>query len=101
MSGTWRNWSGSVVFQPARLHRPDSEERLAALVREAASRKGQVRAVGAGHSSNDLVRCDDTLLSLERLSGVVSVDRAALTATVRGLSPSTVQLAATLESSTS
>lgn len=83
MSGTWRNWSGSVVFQPARLHRPDSEERLAALVREAASRKGQVRAVGAGHSSNDLVRCDDTLLSLERLSGVVSVDRAALTATVR------------------
>src|SRR5688500_5939178 len=83
MSAQWRNWSGSVAFQPARLHRPDDEDRLAALVREVAARDGQLRAVGAGHSSNDLVRCDDTLLSLERLSGLVSVDCSALTATVR------------------
>ena len=86
MSAQWRNWSGSVVFQPARLHRPDDEDRLAALVREVAARGGQLRAVGAGHSSNDLVRCDGTLLSLERLSGLVSVDRSALTATVRARS---------------
>ncbi|HEY1141602.1 MAG TPA: D-arabinono-1,4-lactone oxidase [Lysobacter sp.] len=83
MSGQWRNWSGSVVFQPARLHHPDSEERLAALVGAVAARDGQVRAVGAGHSSNGLVRCEDTLLSMERMSGVLSVDRSALTATVR------------------
>jgi len=83
MGAQWRNWSGSVVFQPARLHRPDDEQRLRSLVREAAERGGQLRAVGAGHSSNELVRCDDTLLSLERLSGVVAVDREALTATVR------------------
>lgn len=83
-SGTaWRNWSGSVVFTPSRLKRPESEERLAALVRETHARGGTVRAVGTGHSSNGLLRCDDTLLSLERLCGVVSVDRASLTATVR------------------
>ena len=83
MGAQWRNWSGSVVFQPARLHRPDDEERLRSLVGEVAGRGGQLRAVGAGHSSNELLRCDDTLLSLERLSGIVAVDRQALTATVR------------------
>lgn len=83
MGASWRNWSGSVRFEPAHLHRPEDEAGLVACVREVAQRGGTVRAVGTGHSSNDLLRCDDTLLSLERLSGVVSVDRNALTATVQ------------------
>ena len=83
MGAHWRNWSGSVVAKPAHLHRPDDESRLVRLVRDVAARGGQARAIGAGHSSNEQLCCDDTLLSLERMSGLLSVDRDACTATVR------------------
>lgn len=84
MSERWRNWSGSIAFQPAHLHRPDDEARLIGLVQEVSERGGTLRCVGAGHSSNELVQCEDTLLSLERLSGLVRADREGLRATARG-----------------
>jgi len=67
----WENWSGCQKCRPAVRLFPQSEEDLAAAVREA---KAAVRVVGAGHSFSPLVPTDQTLISLDRMSGICSVD---------------------------
>ncbi len=79
----WSNWAGNVTATPARMLRPTSEESVAAVVRRAAEDGHHVRVVGAGHSFTPLVATDGVLLTLSALSGVVAVDRDAMTATVR------------------
>lgn len=70
----WRNWSGAVGFTPASVRRPDSLEALQAVVHENAAAGRTLRVAGSGHSFVPLVQTDDTLLSLDRLSGVESLD---------------------------
>ena len=79
----WRNWSGSVAFRPRCQAHPRDAAEVQQLVREAGARGGTLRAVGAGHSSNDILRGEDTLLVTDQLCGVVSADRARCTAVVR------------------
>ncbi len=69
----WRNWSGSVSAQPARLATPRTEAELADIVRTAR----KVRVVGAGHSFMPLCETDGALISLADLEGAIelSADR--------------------------
>ncbi len=69
----WRNWSGSVVANPAVIARPRDEAELAAIVRDAA----QVRVTGAGHSFMPLCETTGTLVSLDDMAGelIVAGDR--------------------------
>ncbi len=76
----WSNWAGTATAYPAARAAPASEAELAALLPKAAT---PVRPVGSGHSFTALVPTDGTLLSLDRLEGLVSHDAAAHTATVR------------------
>ncbi|MEE4144933.1 MAG: D-arabinono-1,4-lactone oxidase [Halieaceae bacterium] len=75
----WRNWSGSQQCLPAARVAPATVAELQELL---ASGKGVVRAVGAGHSFTALVPTDDTIVSLSRLSGLLSHDPDALQATL-------------------
>ena len=79
----WRNWSGSIAFRPRRQVHPRDIDEVQSLVRATAARGGTLRVVGAGHSSNDILRGEDTLLVTDQLSGVISADRAHCTAVVR------------------
>src|SRR4051812_24120829 len=74
------NWSGAVRFSPQRCLEPTTERELAAALREGSA---PVRAVGAGHSFSPLIETEGTLISLDALQGVLSVDRERLTATLR------------------
>ncbi len=76
----WRNWSGLEQCWPARRAAPASEVELTALLRAAPA---PVRPVGSGHSFTALVPTEGTLLSLDRMTGLVSHDGAARTARVR------------------
>lgn len=76
----WRNWSGSQQCFPEARVAPASIADLQQLLRETRS---IVRPVGAGHSFTPLVPTDGTIVSLSRLSGVVSHDAQRLQATVR------------------
>jgi len=76
----WRNWSGSQQCFPEARVAPASVADLQQLLRETRS---VVRPVGAGHSFTPLVPTDGTIVSLSRLSGVVSHDAQRLQATVR------------------
>jgi FAD-linked oxidoreductase len=73
-AGEWRNWSGIESCRPAAQPTPASAAEVAELLRGSA---GPVRCAGAGHSFTPLVPTDGLLLSLDRLSGLVSADAAA------------------------
>jgi len=74
------NWSGGVRFSPQRCLNPSSERELVAALRAGSA---PVRVVGAGHSFSPLIETQGTLLSLDALHGVLSVDSERLTTTVR------------------
>ena len=76
----WSNWAGNQRAYPAFRAAPADEAQLVSLMRHAAA---PVRPVGAGHSFTALVPTEGTLLSLDRLSGMVRHDPATLTARVR------------------
>jgi FAD/FMN-containing dehydrogenase len=75
-----RNFGGNVRFEPRRRVEPRSVEELQRIVRE--SRR--VRAVGAAHSWSPAIVTDDTLVSLDRMRGVIRVDARARRVTVQG-----------------
>ena len=75
----YRNWSGDRRHA-ATFHQPTTVDELQELVRSASS----VRVVGSGHSFNDGLMTDGATISLDRLEGVVNIDRATKQATVWG-----------------
>lgn len=76
----WSNWAGNEHAYPATRAAPADEAELAAAI---AGASAPIRPVGSGHSFTALVPTEGTLLSLDRLSGLVRHDATALTATVR------------------
>jgi FAD/FMN-containing dehydrogenase len=74
MPHEWSNWSGSVTCHPVELLTPADEGAVAAIVRRAADSARTVRVCGTGHSFTPLCATDDVLLSLDRLTGIESVD---------------------------
>lgn len=67
----WRNWSGSQVCYPNTRSAPADLAQLQTLLKQA---NGVIRPVGSGHSFMPLVPTDDTIVSLSRLAGLISVD---------------------------
>jgi len=67
----WKNWSGSQVCYPQARKAPATIDELRQLI---VSAPGNIRPVGSGHSFTALVPTDDTIVSISRLSGMVSHD---------------------------
>ena len=65
------NWSGSVRTQPHTFLQPATIAEVQHLVRTA---RGSVRPVGAGHSFTPVAAGTETMVNLDKLSGIVSVD---------------------------
>ncbi|GIJ23542.1 D-arabinono-1,4-lactone oxidase [Micromonospora lutea] len=82
MSRPFVNWSGSLAFTPSGRAEPADEDEVRELVLRARESGTTLRPVGSGHSSSPLVRTDGTLVSLDRMVGVI--DMAGDRATVRG-----------------
>ena len=78
--GTYRNWSGDRRHR-ANWHEPKTEEEVVAIVGRA-DPAGGLRVVGSGHSFNTALATEGVTLSLDRMEGVVSIDREARQATV-------------------
>ncbi len=76
----WRNWSGLQYSYPAERAAPESEERLLEVVTRSPA---PIRPVGAGHSFTRLVPTNGTLLTLDRLTGMLAHDATAVQATFR------------------
>jgi FAD-linked oxidoreductase len=77
----WQNWSGLESAEPGEVLSPSSAEAVAATVVSAREARTTVKMVGSGHSFTGIAAPGDTMLRPDRLTGIVSVDRAAMTVT--------------------
>ena len=68
--GVFRNWLGQFRHRPRRFAHPSTEEEIVEVIRASRS----LRLFGSGHSFNDGVVADETLVSLDRYTGVVWKD---------------------------
>ena len=66
----WKNWSGFQSSMPKEILYPKNIEELQNIVENS----NKIRVVGAGHSFTPLVCTDETLLSLDYISGVEKSD---------------------------
>lgn len=71
----WSNWSGSVTCQPQEILQPSSIAEIQEIVRTCVAKKSTIRVIGSGHSFTALVDNNKTLISLDNLQGVESVDK--------------------------
>lgn len=75
MGSQWNNWSSSVKATPHEILYPENEADVQAMVRKAQEQGQKIRVVGAGHSFTPLVKTDSLIISLDKLSGIISVDK--------------------------
>ncbi len=68
--GTFSNWLREFRYRPRRFIQPTTEEEIVDLIKNSTG----LRVFGAGHSFNNGVVADDTLVSLDRYSGVIWKD---------------------------
>ncbi|WP_309061807.1 FAD-binding protein [Streptomyces sp.] len=82
MAETVTNWAGNIAYTAKELHRPHTLDALRALV----AGSSRVRALGSGHSFNEIADAgeDGVLLSLDALPPRIDVDTAARTVRVGG-----------------
>jgi L-gulono-1,4-lactone dehydrogenase len=73
----WRNWAGDQFCGPVEVARPASLPELCDAVAAASEQGRRVRAAGSGHSFSDIACSDGVMLRLDRMTGVLDVDRAA------------------------
>jgi hypothetical protein len=78
---TWRNWSGLETATPARVAVPADTEAVIAEVNRARESGDRVKMVGTGHSFTAIAAPEGTMLRPDALTGVVGVDRGAMTVT--------------------
>jgi FAD-linked oxidoreductase len=77
----WQNWSGLETADPRTVIRPTSVDDVVRAVAAAARGGTTVKMVGTGHSFPGIAAPGDTMLLPHLLSGIVDVDRDAMTVT--------------------
>ncbi|MDJ0819844.1 MAG: FAD-binding protein, partial [Desulfobacterales bacterium] len=65
--GIFRNWALRFRYRPKRFIEPVSEAEIVELVKSAQN----VRLFGSGHSFNGGILADETLVSLDKYSGII------------------------------
>jgi xylitol oxidase len=75
-----RNWAGNVAYSTSDVREPRSVEELQEVVGGAS----RVKALGSGHSFNDVIDCTETLVSTRALPYAIQVDADAAEVEVPG-----------------
>lgn len=79
-NGVFSNWLRRFRYQPRAFAQPTTEEEIVNLVKTS---KG-IRLFGSGHSFNNGVVADDTLISLDKYSGVIWKDLSTMQVAFKG-----------------
>lgn len=84
---SWRNWSGLVAVTPTEVRTPRDVDDVVAAVDRARERRTTVKMPGTGHSFTGIAAPEGIMLSPAQLSGIVAVDRDAMTVTALAGTP--------------
>lgn len=66
-----RNWAGNYTYSAANYYVPANVEEIQELV----ARSQQIKVLGTRHSFNGIADCTESLISLQNLNRVISLDR--------------------------
>jgi hypothetical protein len=80
VGGRFRNWARNFRYKPKNFVRPTTEQEIIDLVQNSTA----IRFFGSGHSFNDGVVSDHTLVSLDDYSGLIWKDLPNMQMTFRG-----------------
>ena len=83
----WHNWAGNQTASPETVLDPASGAETAEMVRSAHAGGRAVRVTGSGHSFTGAAVANDVLMRLDRLSGILEIDRTAMTVRVGAGTP--------------
>lgn len=83
----WVNWARIERSRPASVRTPAAASEVTEAVRDAAARGGTVKMVGTGHSFTAISAPEDVMLRPEGMTGIVAVDREAMTVTALAGTP--------------
>ncbi|MFB6345596.1 MAG: FAD-binding protein, partial [bacterium] len=83
----WSNWSGRVRCRPSGLLEPSTQKELKQIVQDHYRKNSTLRLAGAGHSFTDLVKTNETIVTLRNFRGVTNHDSDKRTATIRAGTP--------------
>src|SRR5688500_1015099 len=83
----WRNWSGLEEATAQAVESPASVDAVVDVVRRAREAGTTVKMAGTGHSFTGIAAPEHTMLRPEGLSGILEVDRVAMTVTARAGTP--------------
>ncbi|ALI97722.1 FAD-binding protein [Rufibacter tibetensis] len=75
---SFTNWAGNLTYSAEKVHFPKSTGKIQILVNNG----GNQRALGSRHSFNTIADSRDTLISLQSLNEIVSLDKEAFKITV-------------------
>lgn len=78
---TWRSWSGLESARPSRVREPGGVAEVVAEVLRARDEGTTVKMVGSGHSFTGVATPEHTMLRPQGMTGIVAVDRTAMTVT--------------------
>ncbi|HEX2894337.1 MAG TPA: D-arabinono-1,4-lactone oxidase [Marmoricola sp.] len=84
---SWHNWAGLSSVTPTEVRTPRDTDEVVAAVHRARERRTTVKMPGTGHSFTGIAAPEGIMLSPRQLSGIVSVDRDAMTATAYAGTP--------------
>lgn len=79
----WQNWSGSVQCMPM-IYYPESNEDIIRIFEMARKNRQTVRVYGSGHSFTPLCQTDTIMVCLDKMQGIISLDKERHIATVWG-----------------
>ncbi len=79
----WRNWDGYQRAVASAVLTPASVDDVVEIVKDAGASGHTVKAVGSSHSFTAVARTDDRRVELDRMAGLVHVDRATKRVTVQ------------------
>ncbi|MGN0065476.1 MAG: D-arabinono-1,4-lactone oxidase [Nocardioides sp.] len=83
----WSNWAGLAHAQVSEVLSPPDAAAVQEAVTRARDAGRRVKMVGTGHSFTDISAPQDVMLRPDRMGGIVSVDREAMTATALAGTP--------------
>ena len=83
----WQNWSGLESTEPRSVSAPASPAAVVEAVVAAREERSTIKMVGTGHSFTGIAAPGDVMLRPDRLTGIIGVDRDAMTVTAYAGTP--------------
>ncbi len=79
ITGVLRNWGWHFEQRPPNFLQPQSEQELIDIIKAAS----KIRVIGSGHSFNEGIISEETVVSLDKYAGVISQDHEKKQLTIR------------------